>query len=58
MNNIDLYIKKLHIECYPILDISKEMLMNTDFINAIDKMNIEDSDKKLFREYYNKSRLC
>lgn len=53
VNDINSYINNLKIKCEPILDISKEMLTNIKFINTIDKMEIQDEDKRLIREYYN-----
>lgn len=57
VNDINLYINNPKIKCEPILDISKEMLTNIQFINAINNMEIEEEDKRLIREYYNTSKL-
>lgn len=58
VNDIGSYINKLEINYEPVLDISKEILTDINFINAIDKMeSIQNSDRKLIREYYNISKL-
>ena len=35
------------------MDISKELLTDIKFINSINRMKIDNEDKKLIRDYYN-----
>ncbi|MCX0366434.1 hypothetical protein ACQR2U_12575 [Clostridium perfringens] len=53
----DNYINNINIRCNYIVDLSHEILISTNFINRLNKINIEIDDKELIKEYYKLSRL-
>lgn len=55
--NGDNYINNINICCNHIVDLSHEILISTNFINRLNKINIEIDDKELIKEYYKLSRL-
>ncbi|EPV4646339.1 hypothetical protein ACV6CB_001422 [Clostridium perfringens] len=52
----DNYINNINIRCNYIVDLSHEILISTNFINRLNKINIEFDDKELIKEYYKLSR--
>lgn len=50
------YINRINIRCKYIVDISKQILTDVNFINELDKMSLEDEDKDLIKEYYRLSK--
>ena len=53
VKNSNVFLEKFKIICEPIMDISKELLTDIKFINSINRMKIDNEDKKLIRDYYN-----